>query len=88
MYTHGLTSDAQAQIDATREKERMAIYEPYERMGYVGSGLSGLMQGMGPQYQFTTQPNPSPLATALGIGTTLGGIYGNVMGPVRGFQQT
>ena len=69
---------AQANIDAQREKERMGIYEPYERMGYIGSGLSGLMQGMGPQYQFATQPNQSPLATALGIGTTLGGIYGNV----------
>ena len=30
---------------------------------------------MGPQYQFTNQPNPSPLATALGIGTSLGGAY-------------
>jgi len=70
---------AQAVDDAKREANRMALYEPMERMGYIGSGLSGLMQGMGPQYQFSTQPNPSPLATALGIGTTLGGIYGNVM---------
>jgi len=54
------------------------MYEPMERMGYIGSGLSGLMQGMGPQYQSTIQPNASPLATALGIGTTLGGIYGNI----------
>jgi hypothetical protein len=69
---------AQAVKDAERERQRMAIYEPYERMGYIGSGLSGLMQGMGPQYQFATQPNPSPLATALGIGSTLGGIYGDV----------
>jgi hypothetical protein len=69
---------AQAQLDAAREKERMGIYEPYERMGYIGSGLSGLMQGMGPQYQFSTQPNQTPLQTALGIGTTLGGIYGDV----------
>ena len=69
---------AQAVQDAERERQRMAIYEPYERMGYIGSGLSGLMQGMGPQYQFATQPNPSPLATALGIGSTLGGIYGDV----------
>jgi hypothetical protein len=38
------------------------------------------MGSMGQQYQFTQQPNPSPLATALGIGTTLGGIYGNVVG--------
>jgi len=41
------------------------------------------MGGYPAQYQFTSQPNPSPLAQALGIGSTLGGIYGNVMGPVR-----
>jgi len=74
---------AQANIDAAREKARMGLYEPMERMGFLGSGLTGLMGGMGPQYQFATQPNASPLATALGIGTTLGGIYGNVMGPYR-----
>mgnify|MGYP003117585563 CR=1 FL=1 len=66
---------AQANIDAQREKARMGLYEPYERLGFLGSGLSGLMQGMGPQYQFATQPNPSPLATALGIGATGAGIY-------------
>ena len=74
---------AQAVRDADREKARMGLYEPMERMGFLGSGLSGLMGGMGPKYQFATQPNPSPLATALGIGSTLGGIYGNVMGPMR-----
>jgi hypothetical protein len=74
----------QAGIDAQRELERMRTYEPMERLGWLGSGLTGLMGGMGPQYQFQQQPNPSPLATALGIGSTLGGIYGNVMGPVRG----
>jgi len=39
------------------------------------------MQGMGPQYQFTNQPNPSPLATALGIGATGAGIYGALQNP-------
>jgi len=79
---------AQAVRDADREKARMGLYEPMERMGFLGSGLTGLMGGMGPQYQFATQPNPSPLATALGIGTTLGGIYGNVMGPLRSNKYT
>ena len=65
----------QAQADAQTEFERMRLYEPYERLGFLGSGLTGLMGGMGPQYQFTNQPNPSPLATALGIGTSLGGAY-------------
>jgi len=68
---------AQANIDAQRELERMRTYEPMERLGWLGSGLTGLMGGMGPQYQFQTQANPSPLATALGIGSTLGGIYGD-----------
>ena len=73
----------QAGIDAQRELERMRTYEPMERLGFLGSGLTGLMGGMGPQYQFQQQPNPSPLATALGIASTAGGIYGNVMGPYR-----
>ena len=76
----GAVDQAQLQAEdaAKREANRMMMYEPLERMGFIGSGLSGLMQGMGPQYQFSQQPNASPLATALGIGTTLGGIYGNV----------
>jgi hypothetical protein len=65
----------QAVDDAKREANRMTLYEPMERMGYIGSGLSGLMQGMGPQYQSTIQPNPSPLAQALGIAATGAGAY-------------
>jgi hypothetical protein len=72
---------AQAVRDAEREKARMGLYEPMERMGFLGSGLTGLMGGMGPQYQFATQPNPSPLATALGIGATGAGIYGALQNP-------
>jgi hypothetical protein len=62
-------------MDADREKARMGLYEPMERLGFLGQGLTGLMGGMGPQYQFATQPNASPLATALGIGATGAGIY-------------
>ncbi len=67
----------QAQADAQREFERMKVYEPMERLGFLGSGLTGLMGGMGPQYQFQQTPNLTPLQTALGIGSTLGGIYGD-----------
>ena len=77
-------AQAQAVLDAQREANRMAAYEPLERLGIFGQGVTGLMGGYPAQYQFTNQPNPSPLATALGIGSTLGGIYGNVMGPMRG----
>jgi hypothetical protein len=66
---------AQAVKDAEREQYRMGLYEPMERLGWLGTGLSGLMQGMAPQYQFSTQPNPSPLAQALGIAATGVGAY-------------
>jgi hypothetical protein len=81
-------AQTQAELDAMREANRLAAYEPLERLGMFGTGVTGLMGGYPAQYQFTSQPNPSPLATALGIGSTLGGIYGNVMGPMRGFQKT
>jgi len=69
---------AQAEKDAARELERMKAYEPLERLGIYGQGVTGLMGGYPAQYQFTQQPNASPLAQALGIGSTLGGLYGKM----------
>ena len=79
----GATQQAQtqAQYDAQREANRMAAYEPYERMGYYGTGVTGIMGGYPGQYQWSSMPNPTPLQTALGVGATMGGIWGNVMGP-------
>ena len=66
----------QAQEDATREAARMEAYEPYERMGYLGTGVTGLLGGYPAQYQSTIQPNPTPLQSAIGLGTGLAGMYG------------
>ena len=68
-------AQAQAEADALRERNRMAAYEPYERLGYLGSGLTGLMGGMGSQYTSTVTPNKSPLEQALGILSTGVGAY-------------
>ena len=73
-------AQAQAQLNATQEANRLAAYEPTERLGFYGSGVTGLMGGYPGQYQFSQQADPSPLASALGIGATLGGIYGNISG--------
>ena len=75
-------AQAQAEADATREGLRMEAFEPYERLGFLGQGLTGIMGGYGNQYQFQQQPNPTPLQTALGTGATLAGIYGAVQGNV------
>ena len=66
----------QAQADATREAARMKAYEPYERMGYLGTGVTGMLGGYPGQYQSQITPNPTPLQTALGIGTGIAGMYG------------
>ena len=69
----GATQQAQtqAQYDAQREANRMAAYEPYERMGYYGTGVTGIMGGYPGQYQWSSMPNPTPLQTALGVGATM-----------------
>jgi len=66
-------AQTQATLDAQREANRMAAYEPYERLGYMGAGLGNVLGGMGGQYQTTVQPNQSALQQAMGIlGTGIG----------------
>jgi len=74
-------AQTQAEADAIREGKRMEAFEPYERIGFLGQGLTGIMGGYGNQYQFQSQPNPTPLQTALGTGATLTGIYGALKNP-------
>ncbi len=71
-------AQSQAQLDAQREANRLAAFEPYERLGTFGSGVAQLISGYPGQRQFTTVPNPTPLQTALGIGAGLAGLYGAV----------
>ena len=66
----------QAELDAARQGARTAAYEPLERLGFFGQGVTGLMGGYPAQYQFTSTPPASPLQTALGLGTGLAGIFG------------
>ncbi len=68
----------QAELDAQREANRLAAFEPYERLGTFGSGVAQLISGYPGQRQFTSVPNPTPLQTSLGIGATLAGIYGSL----------
>ena len=70
-------SQQQAIEDAQRQAAQTAAYEPFQRLNVFGSGVTGLMGGM---QNFgdviKTQPDPSPLQSALGIGTSVAGILG------------
>jgi len=77
----------QAELDAQREANRMAAYEPWERMQAYGTGVTGIMGGYPGQYKWTNVPNPTPLQTALGVGATMGGIYGNIRAQAPTIQQ-
>ena len=74
-------AQAQAQLDAQREATRMATFQPQEQLDRFAGQVTGIMGGYPAQFQTTNIPNPTPLQTALGVGTTLAGIYGAVKNP-------
>ena len=78
--TLGATHQAQQQavLDAQREANRLTAYEPYERLGTYGAGITGLISGYPGRYQSAVTPNPTPLQTALGTMGVLSGGYGNI----------
>ena len=75
---------AQAQLDAARQAAREEELEPLRRLQLLQSGVGTVISGYPQRDTFVTQPDPSPLATALGVGSTLAGIYGAVK--PRAFQ--
>ena len=67
----------QAEMDAQREATRMAAFQPQEELNRFADITTGIMGGMRGSNTVTTNvPNPSPLQSALGIGSTIAGIYG------------
>jgi len=70
-------AQTQAEMDAQREATRMAAFQPQEELNRFADITTGIMGGMRGSNTVTTNvPNPSPLQSALGIGSTIAGIYG------------
>jgi hypothetical protein len=68
-------AQAQAEEDARREATRMVAFQPQEQLDRYGAQVAGIMGGYPGQVATTNVPNPTPLQSALGIGTTLAGLY-------------
>ena len=76
-------AQAQAQLDADREAARQAAFQPQEQLDRFAGQVQGLIGGYPGATQTTNIPNPTPLQTALGVGTTLAGIYGAINNPSK-----
>ena len=72
---------AQAQLDATREANRMTAFQPQEQVDRYANIVTGIMGGYPGQTQTTNIPNPTPLQNALAIASTGAGIYGALNNP-------
>lgn len=80
-------AQTQAGLDALREQNRLAAYEPYERLGFQQTGVASIASGAPGQYQSMVTPNPTPLQNALGIASVGGGLLGNYGDYLRGSGQ-
>ena len=76
----------QARLDASREAARQAAFLPAQELDRYAAQVTGLMGGYPGSTQQTITPNPTPLQTALGVGTTLAGIYGALGQGARDFS--
>jgi len=66
---------SQAQLDAERQAATQAAFMPQQQLDRYAAQVTGLMGGYpgGTRQEFV--PQPTPLQSALGIATTLGGLY-------------
>jgi hypothetical protein len=66
---------SQAKLDAQRQAATQAAFMPQQQLDRYAAQVTGLMGGYpgGTRQEFV--PQPTPLQSALGIATTLGGLY-------------
>jgi hypothetical protein len=77
LSTLGAANQAQrqAQLAAQQQLAQQQLNQPLTAAQAFGSGVTSLIAGYPGQTTQVVAPSPSPLATALGTGATLAGIY-------------
>ena len=65
----------QAQLGAQQQLAQQQLQQPLTAAQTYGQGVTGLIAGYPGQTTQVTAPSPNPLATAIGAGGTLAGIY-------------
>ena len=74
-------AQAQAVLDAQRQANQLAAFEPQTRLDTLGRGITQLISGYpAAGSTFTQTPNLSPLETALGFGLGVSDIFSRIRG--------
>ena len=72
-------AQAQAVLDAQRQANQLAAFEPQERLDTLGRGITQLISGYpAAGSTFTQTPKLSPLETALGFGLGVSDIFARI----------
>jgi hypothetical protein len=88
LSTLGAQQQAQAQAGLTAQQQlaQQQLMQPLTAAQQYGSGVTSLIAGYPGTTQQTSQPGPSPVSTALGIGSTLAGIYRAINPPTQTYR--
>jgi hypothetical protein len=88
LSTLGAQQQAQAQAGLTAQQQlaQQQLMQPLTAAQQYGSGVTSLIAGYPGTTQQTSQPGPSPVSTALGIGSTLAGIYRAINPPTQTYK--
>ena len=65
----------QAQLSAQQQLGQQQLQQPLTAAQQYGQGVTSLIAGYPGRTKITQQPGPSPIATGIGLGGTLAGIY-------------
>jgi len=76
----GLQAQNQAVLQAQQQLAQAQLMQPTQAAQTFGSGVTGLIAGYPGQTTNQMIPSPSPISTALGVGTGLAGIYRLIRG--------
>ena len=57
------------------EANRLQAFEPQTRLDTYGRGIAQLISGYPGSSQISQTPNLTPLQTALGVASTVGGLF-------------
>ena len=71
----GLQGQKQAELGAQQQLAQQQLMQPVTAAQTLGSGIMGLISGYPGGQTVSQQPAPTALQSALGLGSTLAGIY-------------